>query len=459
MSAALARYEGCGAEGPVRCIFLAEFHNVDGPKIRCQVPPDILPKDAFDAVSAYIIPKQQLERRTLTVNVLGYKISGYPIILEGYKKYQRNHLIFNLCFVCHPWSRTVQYEPALKKLAEYLVELEQDDGFVSHADQNACALERMLETVLADINAAPATSTVTVSAHALQLKVTHFAADPPLVHDYNVPLLVIAAPDRAAAVDHGSDSRWDLTTQQILPFITGVHHVARIAADADVEMNLVKAAVQNLVYHRVVRLLPIFQYSNVYAVTPRLAALRDCKAFRKEFLDHVALCPPSDAPVRDRTIAFRDVLAFIAGFGHATNVGDLCSRMNPRRCIGVDEVRLVQFLTLHGILRRVHKYPVYVQDPNQLQQAAVTSSSDAATVTGGGGVRSSGGRASYAGGCGGGGAPHHPSAAGGGGGDASLVEWFNGQRHFDEICCATGLASAQLEERVENHPNVIVLHK
>lgn len=30
-------YEGCGRQGPIRCIFLGEFHPVLGPKISCQV--------------------------------------------------------------------------------------------------------------------------------------------------------------------------------------------------------------------------------------------------------------------------------------------------------------------------------------------------------------------------------------------------------------------------------------
>jgi hypothetical protein len=29
--------EGCGLEGPIRCIFLCEFHPTAGPKITCQV--------------------------------------------------------------------------------------------------------------------------------------------------------------------------------------------------------------------------------------------------------------------------------------------------------------------------------------------------------------------------------------------------------------------------------------
>jgi hypothetical protein len=34
---------------------------------------------------------------------------------------------------------------------------------------------------------------------------------------------------------------------QVLPYIDGFNHIARIAAEADVENNLVKACVQNLV--------------------------------------------------------------------------------------------------------------------------------------------------------------------------------------------------------------------
>lgn len=30
-------FEGCGREGPIRCIFLSEFHPVAGSKITCQV--------------------------------------------------------------------------------------------------------------------------------------------------------------------------------------------------------------------------------------------------------------------------------------------------------------------------------------------------------------------------------------------------------------------------------------
>jgi hypothetical protein len=53
-------------------------------------------------------------------NVLGYKITGFPVRIDN-TKYARNAYYFNLCFVCDAWARTVQYEPVVKKLSEYLV--------------------------------------------------------------------------------------------------------------------------------------------------------------------------------------------------------------------------------------------------------------------------------------------------------------------------------------------------
>lgn len=63
-------------------------------------------------------------------NYNSLKILGYPVGIDG-PQYSRNRLIFNLCFVCVPSMRTVQYEPVVKKLAHYLINLEKECGFIS----------------------------------------------------------------------------------------------------------------------------------------------------------------------------------------------------------------------------------------------------------------------------------------------------------------------------------------
>lgn len=72
------------------------------------------------------------------------------------------------------------------------------------------------------------------------LKVVRLAPEPKPVLDHQVPIFLEGR--EAFRSDH-----WDLTTQQVLPYIDGFNHVARIAAEADVENNLVKSCVQNLV--------------------------------------------------------------------------------------------------------------------------------------------------------------------------------------------------------------------
>lgn len=101
--------EGCGQDGPLRSIFLAEFHHVQGPVIRCEATTDgepLMTKDFFDATSVFIIPKMKMTNRTLTFNVKGMKVLGFPVVISD-KKYPRNQFMFNVGFVCYDWSRSV----------------------------------------------------------------------------------------------------------------------------------------------------------------------------------------------------------------------------------------------------------------------------------------------------------------------------------------------------------------
>lgn len=71
----------------------------------------------------------------LNRNSLGHKVLGFPIAIDD-TQYDRNRYIFNLCFVCLASKRTVQYEPLIKKLAKYMVQLEQECKFLSRPDNS-----------------------------------------------------------------------------------------------------------------------------------------------------------------------------------------------------------------------------------------------------------------------------------------------------------------------------------
>ncbi|KAL0272236.1 UNVERIFIED_CONTAM: hypothetical protein PYX00_005292 [Menopon gallinae] len=384
-------YEGCGREGPIKCIFLSEFHPTAGPKITCQVPENYISKDKFDTVSVYIIPKAQLQRSTITVTLVDIKILGFPVKIDD-KRYARNAFYFNLCFVCDPWARTVHYEPVLKKLSDYLVGMELEFNFLSlqdEVDSENIKLSNMLTQVMNDLNTSKM-CTLTEGTITTHLKVVKICADPIPVQDHQVPIFI---ENRAAFCEE----QWDLTTQQVLPFIDGFNHISKIAAEADVENNLVKSCVQNLVYYGVVSLIPIFQYSNVYAGTAQLRKLAEDPKLQKECLDYVtksARHPPS----------FRDVFIFYASMTRGTTVKDLCIRLNPHSK-RINERKLVQFGVLHGFIQRIYKGNKENSSSNP------------------------------------------------------IYRYMNGVNSSDEICCATGMQAQQLEELVDKDPNLILIWK
>ena len=447
--------EGCGKIGPIRSIFFAEFHPTAGPMIRCQTKAkekDRITQDVFDSVACYIITKPQLDRTLLTVNVLEQKICGYPVILRN-EKYKRNQFMFNVCFVCYHWSRTVQYEPALIKLSKFLIDLELEFGFLS-SEENNPVLEALLEKVFVDLNEKGECSAEVLGRYTLKLKVISNAPDPPPVREWDVPVLMVDIDE-----DEDSMEEWDLTIQQILPHIDGVTHVAKIANQAGVDASLVKAAIQNLHYHSVVAILPIFMYQNVYCCEPQIADLRNNAELRAEFMEFIQVDEPEPptlpvdqleeqvaaeevegqqddkdykVPGETTTVAepetdpvkFKDIYKMICDFNHHTTVIDIVVRYRPRERFNVDEVKLVQFLVLKGILRKVHKIPVYLTDANN--------------VAGSLGTQNAGGTK---------------------GASSEFYHFFTGQKSLDEICCRTGMNPRRLEDLIDNDPNVYLLRQ
>ncbi|XP_030754289.1 GATOR complex protein NPRL2 [Sitophilus oryzae] len=371
-------------EGPIRCIFFCEFHHTAGPIISCQIPENYISKELFDSISVYIITKAELQKSTITITLEDYKVLGFPVKIDN-KNYARNAFYFNLCFVCDSDARTVQYESVVMKFSEYLTSMEVESSFLSSGKSNA-KLSPILRKVLEDLNTRGECA-LTEGPIATHLKVCQIRSDPDAVLDHQVPVFVKELPPH----------QWDLTTQQVTPYIDGFNHIARIAALSDVDNNLVKACVQNLVYYGVVSLVPLFQYGNIYSTTPKLRSLAHDTDLQKRCLQEVARSHRQNPNLRD---VFRTYSAMTRG----TTIKDLCTRFNMTN-LKINERKLVQFGMLEGLIRRVHKYPIVLGE------------------------------------------------------SAGLQKVFTGNFNVDEICCATGVTSQQLEEKLERDQNVILLWK
>ena len=405
-------FEGCGEEGPIRGIFFSEFHPKQGPIIRCQVPendPDhAIPKEAFDVIAVYIIPKPELTERAITLNVHGRKICGYPRVIND-NKYKRNQFMFNVCFVCYPWSRTVQFESPLRKLSEFLLNLELEAEFLSNED-NTPRLKAVLEDVFNQLNDANA-AILTVENNMLNLKVMSNKSDPPGVNDWDVPVICVAKD-----IIKQSENEWDLTSQQILPHIDGCNHIVRISEVANVEIGLVKACVQNLIYHRVVHCIPhVFQYCNQYMVTPEIRLFRENAAFRTEFMKYLYQ-DTKTGEEKPAKATFSDIFKLIAEFKHGTTVKDICLRNRPKRTLGIDMFRLVQYLVLKGIIRRLQRYPFHLRYDDMVKERCGNNSVEDV-----------------------------------------MYRMFDGHHHLDEICMKCQMSNSEIMAKIEADSEVLYL--
>ncbi|ENN71159.1 GATOR complex protein NPRL2-like [Dendroctonus ponderosae] len=371
-------------DGLIRCIFFCEFHHTAGPIISCQVPENFVSKELFDSISVYIITKAELQRSTITVTLEDCKVLGFPIRIDN-KKYERNAFHFNLCFVCDSETRTVQYEHVVTKFSDYLMAMEIESRFLSTGKSNE-KLTPILKTVLEDLNT-KGECALLEGPIATHLKVCRIRSDPTPVLDHQVPVFMKALPPH----------QWDLTTQQVTPYIDGFNHVARIAALSDVDNNLVKACVQNLVYYGVVALVPLFQYGNIYCATWKLRSLAQDRELQKRCLTYVSR-------TQRQVPCLRDVFRTYASMSRGTTIRDLCTRFNLAN-MRINERKLVQFGVLEGLIRRIQKYPILVGEHTELQKT------------------------------------------------------FTGTYSVDEICCATGVTSQQLEDRLERDHIVMLLCK
>ncbi|KAI0207176.1 GATOR complex protein NPRL2 [Lamellibrachia satsuma] len=380
--------------GEIKCIFFSEFHTTAGPKITYQVPKDYLSRDVFDSVHVYIITKQHLQDSIITINTCGHKIIGYPVCIEN-TKYERNALIFNLCFVFDAVTSVLCYEPVVTKLAGYLSTLERESRFLSDEDKKQ-QLPEILTEILENLNQRGTCSIYINDSTTIQLKVVASLNEPPQVEGYHVPILDPNSHSSLAV------SKWDLATQQLLPYIDGFKHVAQIATEADVDIQIVEACIQNLMYYGAIKLISIFQYSNVYTTMAAIKSLVEDKELQKECIKYVAK--------RGRTITTKVVLQMYCGLRAGTTVRDLCIQHNPH-ALGIDERKLIQYGLMKGFIRRLHKYPIKL--PNEPGSNKLSH----------------------------------------------LYRWFTGYNSYDEICCQTGLSYRELDDKVESDPSIVVCWK
>lgn len=400
-------------DSPIEVILYCEFDSRAGPVIVHQVPNEYVTKEQFDSLRNYLIPKPKSERRLLTINALGLKIIGYPIGIDN-SRYSRNRLIFNICFVCLPDMRTFYYEPIVKKLNRYFEELELECQFLTNSTTRN-KIPDILEDIRVKLNEHKVCKIEMNPFTTINLKMVSVHPDPEEALEELVPVFV-------ASKQNLQPSQWDLTTQQIIPYIDGFRHIDRIATEADVEVSLVKACIQNMIYYGIVKLIPIFQYSNCYLPTQSLVSLFKNEDIMNECIKAVCRNNISAHSVQESYPKPKTVFRIFCSMNYGVTVRDLCLQYNPQNQ-NIDEKKLIRFGLMKGYIRRVHRYPVLLTANDR------TYNSD----------------------------NHDLSSS-----LESVAHFFDGDHNFDQICCKASKLNynvRELQEDVDKREDVLIINK
>lgn len=135
-----------------------------------------------------------------------------------------------------------------------------------------------------------------------------------------------------------------------MPYFNGFRHIEKIARLADVTVPIVIQCVKHLVVLKLVVLVPVFQYSNIYRPTPKLKELAKCPQVQQRAVEKCSKSELKRAKVRNIYLLF-------ASMSHGATLGELCVRFDPAKH-NIDERKTVLFGLVEGLIRPIHKYPV-----------------------------------------------------------------------------------------------------
>eukprot|EP00842_Homolaphlyctis_polyrhiza_P004667 jgi/Hompol1/5200/HPOL_004228-RA len=402
----------------LHAILFAEFHPVQGPKVvfdpkqtAAQEPPSqqlrhqlssfdsLDPVLDFDSISEYIIPKTDLCNRLVTLSTPFYKIVGHPVLIEN-PKYERNALLFNLCFVFDKDANTTCYEQVATKIARVLRSLEVESDFL-HNPATKSTLLSIIEQLLEDLNAYNECQIPINDANVINLKLFPQYPTPPSVYDYQVPVCMLD-------LESIMDKYWDLTMRRTIPCINGVNSIRRIGELADVNTELVRHAVQHLLHYGCVRMVDIFQFSNIYNVTCNLSALLATQHAQLDCVDFVR--KPTANP------SFGAVFQLYCALKGGMKLSDWIQE-NSLGVAMIDIRRFIVYGLLKGYIYRIHRYPILLQpleDTKQIPDRMI----------------------------------------------AHIAPQLNGLHHFDDLCTQLKCSAKDLEDRLANSGlQYHILHK
>jgi len=330
----------------LQCILLSEFHPTVGPTIVCQAPSGFLSNEAFDMIDDYIITKPTMSGRLLTLTAMGFKFMGFPTLMDDVK-FKRNFYLFNVCFIFLEGNDVSPFEPVLRKLAYSLKTIEKESELLS-SKKDIGKIHDLINFIFLHLSTGSECIVRVDEANTIYLKLQNYLPSMKLLdfpEPHQVPLLVHLP--QPSSIRH-----WDLALQKVLPFINGINHVKRISQLANARLEITQCCIQHLIYFNYARLIDIFQYSNIYSVTPRIQILAQNEEMQKKCMSFIVR-----QECYANSLQFGDIFRFYCLLNAHLTIKELCIE-NDTFFKKIDERKFIVFGVLNGFLRRVEKYPL-----------------------------------------------------------------------------------------------------
>jgi len=401
--------------GDLRCLFYAEFDNTEGPVLPFQSPPGFLTEEMFDLCSQYVITKPALCNQPLGFTAFGLRFVCFPVLIED-PRYDRNALFFTVGAVVPMGADAEAWASLPRKLAAQLRELEAGSGFLLDPARKA-VLSGVLESARLEL-AARAECSVAIEAHVmLHLRLTPRAAggavsgaEVPEVADHQVPVPLRELIPRRGAGD-------DLALARVAPWIDGIRHVRKLAAAAGVSAKVARSVVQGLLAEGSVAMVDIFQFSSCYSTTRQLGKLFDDGALQAEAVAFICELAAVAEEVAEQAAPaalprWVQLFALFAALQSAVSVESWRqAHLAEIEALGADPRRLVAFGVIHGLLLRVHRYPLRIARSKPGSKGSITAVSPFAGADAG----------------------------------VNWLELLDGKHSYDELCCTLACSAEELD--------------
>jgi len=381
-------------------------------------------KRLWDNYCDYVLSGNSLlDGKVVSVSAGGDSVLCLPVMIHDDKKYHRNSLLFCLGVFVPTIALAATNEAcraALIRLARALRAMELENSVLSQSEGRPARLAAILPGVLGMLRNAAACAAgdfagdfpdpeldalprpksgrkddLDDDANVLCLRRPWLRnravprEPPPAVRHWQVPVL-LARPRELLALSTTkgksglegrsttADGEWDLAVQQVIPHVDGVRNARQLARAAHVDVAVVTRSLRVLCNFGCLTVIDTFQYSNMYRTTAKLAELARSRSALDACARFVLRCPEGDVDIpqraetdaegRARPPAERTavgVLRLYAAFADGARVRDVLAA-GAATCAplvdALDHRAFAAFGVIHGLLRRVHRYPLAVRD-------------------------------------------------------------------------------------------------